>query len=68
MNYDVISAEAQRRYHAQSPYNIINLEFGMEQPMDSTESNKYNRAAKTLESWLQDSILVKEQHTTQGAE
>ena len=60
--YDVISAEEQRLYHDRSSYNVISLEFGLERPTDSAESNKYTRAAMTLEGWLRDSILIREQH------
>lgn len=59
--YDAISPEEQRLYHGKSPYNVIRLEFGQEQPEDSAENNKYARAAMTLESWLRDSILIREE-------
>jgi len=58
--YDVISAEEQRRYHDRSPYNVIRLEFGLEWPNDSSENNKYTRAAMTLDGWLRHSILIRE--------
>jgi len=60
--YDVISAEGQRLYHDRSPYNVIRLEFGQEWATDSAENNKYTRAAVTLEGWLRDYILIREQH------
>lgn len=59
--YDVISTEEQKYYHQQSPYNAIRLEFGEEFPTDSTQDNKYTRASKTLENWLREEILVREQ-------
>jgi uncharacterized protein (DUF1015 family) len=58
--YDIISAEEQKAYHQQSPHNVIRLEFGEEFPTDSTQDNKYVRAANTLESWLKEGVLIRE--------
>ncbi len=58
--YDVISPEERSLYHRRSPYNIIRLESGEEQPADSPENNKYTRAAATLDDWLREEILVQE--------
>ena len=58
--YDIISAEEQKAYHQQSPHNVIRLEFGEELPTDSTQDNKYTRAANTLESWLKEGVLIRE--------
>ena len=60
--YDVISPEEQRFYHEKSQHNVIGLEFGLGRPTDSAQNNKYIRAATTMESWLRDSILIREQH------
>src|SRR6266704_1806948 len=43
--YDVISEEAQARYYARNPYNIIRLELGMDEPGDTSLNNRYTRAA-----------------------
>lgn len=59
--YDVISPEEQRLLHHKSPYNVIRLEFGEERPGDSPGDNKYTRAASTMEGWLRESILVREE-------
>jgi len=58
--YDIISAEEQKSYHQQSPYNVIRLEFGEEFPTDSAQDNKYIRAANTLENWLKEGVLIRE--------
>ncbi len=58
--YDVISSEERTLYHRKSPYNIIRLEYGEEQPDDSPENNKYTRAAATLDAWLKEGALVRE--------
>ncbi len=58
--YDIISAEEQKAYHQQSPYNVIRLEAGEEFPTDSPQDNRYTRAANTLESWLKEGVLIRE--------
>lgn len=58
--YDVISSEERILYHRKSPYNIIRLEYGEEQPDDSAENNKYTRAAAALDAWLKEGALVRE--------
>ncbi|MBE9502274.1 MAG: DUF1015 family protein, partial [Chloroflexi bacterium] len=60
--YDVISPEQQSVYYSKSRHNVIRLEFGQELASDSAEDNKYTRAASTMETWLQDSILIRENH------
>lgn len=49
--YDVISPEAQINYYKRSPYNVIRLELGLEEPNDTTLNNRYTRAATTLAEW-----------------
>ena len=55
--FDVISQEAQARYYARSPYNVIRLELGLEEPGDTVLNNRYTRAAATLAEWRVDGIL-----------
>src|SRR6266487_5484523 len=55
--FDVISAEAQKRYYARNPYNVIRLELGEEHPEDTTLNNRYTRAAATLAEWRLKGIL-----------
>jgi len=59
--YDVISAEEQLLYHRKSPYNVIRLEFAEGRAEDSPQEDKYTRAALSLEGWLRDGILVREE-------
>ncbi len=58
--YDVISLSERLSYYRNSPYNIIRLEYGEEQPGDSADNNKYTRAAAILDAWLKEEILVRE--------
>jgi uncharacterized protein (DUF1015 family) len=55
--YDVISEEVQARYYTRSPYNIIRLELGRDEPEDTTLNNRYTRAASTFAEWRMSSIL-----------
>ncbi|HVU70797.1 MAG TPA: DUF1015 domain-containing protein [Ktedonobacteraceae bacterium] len=55
--FDVISPEAQERYYARNPYNIVRAELGKITPEDSTLNNRYTRAARTLAEWRQEGVL-----------
>ncbi len=59
--YDIISPEDRVTYHQKSPHNIIRLEYGEDMPGDSTDNNKYTRAAATLDDWLKSGILIREE-------
>ena len=59
--YDVVSPRDQLFYHQQSPYNAIRLELGENLPADTPEDNRYTRAAHTLQSWLEDGILIRDE-------
>jgi uncharacterized protein (DUF1015 family) len=59
--YDVITPEQQASYYRRNPHNIIRLEFGQELPGDIPGNDKYSRAAKILNDWLREDILVREQ-------
>lgn len=58
--FDVISPEAQERYYARSPYNVIRLELGKMTSEDTTLNNRYTRAARTLAQWRLDGVLRQE--------
>lgn len=55
--FDVISPEAQARYYARHPYNIIRLELARDEAGDTTLNNRYTRAARTLAEWRLQHIL-----------
>src|SRR5256885_2272466 len=59
--FDVISEEAQERYYARNPYNVIRLELGKIDPTDDALNNRYTRAAATLAEWRMDDILRQEE-------
>lgn len=58
--YDVISAEAQANYYARDPYNVIQLELGLEYSEDTSLNNRYTRAATTFAEWRLDGVLRQE--------
>jgi uncharacterized protein (DUF1015 family) len=55
--YDKITPEMRERYLAASPYNLVRIELGKEEPGDNATSNKYTRAAALYRQWLSDGIL-----------
>jgi uncharacterized protein (DUF1015 family) len=57
--YDVISPEMRDSLYAQSPYNIVRIDFGMKNPGDSEEDNRYTRARAFLEAWIEKDILLR---------
>ena len=59
--YDVISPEAQARYYARHPHNIIRLELGRDEPGDDDLGNKYTRAAQTFAEWRLNGVMRQDQ-------
>jgi len=57
--YDVITPEMRESLYAQSPYNIVRIDFGIESPGDSEEDNRYTRAKDFLSTWMEKDILVR---------
>ncbi|MGH9745152.1 MAG: DUF1015 domain-containing protein [Candidatus Acidiferrales bacterium] len=58
--YDKITAEMQEQYYAASPYNLIAVEKGKPRPEDSPRDSVYTRAAKKIDEWIADKILVQD--------
>lgn len=58
--YDVIDNKAQDEYYRRHPYNIIRLELGYRHPEDSDTDNRYTRAARDYNLWLQKGVLTAE--------
>jgi len=62
--YDVISLDEQAAFYERDPYNIIRIEYGRDLPDDRSHgSDKYSRAASTLEDWTRRGILVREERS-----
>ncbi len=58
--YDIIDEKSQARYYAENPVNIIRLELGLVFPDDNEKNNRYTRAKKYLERWIEDETLLPE--------
>ncbi len=58
--YDKITPAMQDRYYAESPYNLVPVEKGRALPDDSPQNNIYTRAARKIEEWIADKILVQD--------
>ncbi len=56
--YDVIDPEQEAALRACSPYNIIRLELSEQRPDDNERSNRYTRAAATLDDWRSQNALA----------
>ena len=56
--YDVISPEYREELYRKSPYNIVRVDFGRENPGDNDRENRYTRARAYLENWLAEGALV----------
>lgn len=58
--YDKITPAMQDRYYAASPYNLIPVEKGRALPDDSPQNNVYTRAARKIDEWIAEKILVQD--------
>lgn len=58
--YDVINAEEQQALYQRDPHNVIRLEYGVINPGDTPEDNRYTRAKLALDAWLADGALLQE--------
>lgn len=59
--YDVISSAEQLRYYDLNPYNVIRLDYGIDEAKDTPKNNKYTRAAGYVKQWLDEGILTREE-------
>jgi len=60
--YDIITSEYRETLYKQSPYNIVKVDFGKELPEDNDKQNRYTRAKKYIDLWLnEEALLVSEQ-------
>jgi uncharacterized protein (DUF1015 family) len=55
--YDVISPEAQERYHARHPHNVVRLILAREGEDAAPGRDRYDRAARTYAAWQTEGIL-----------
>jgi uncharacterized protein (DUF1015 family) len=57
--YDIITPEWQKSLYTKSPYNIVRVDFGKEEPGDNETENKYTRAKRCLDAWIKKGVLVR---------
>ncbi|MBI4285194.1 MAG: DUF1015 domain-containing protein [Chloroflexi bacterium] len=55
--HDVISPEKQQALYHRSEFNFVRIEYGWKLPQDTPQSNRYTRAAATLDQWLKQGVL-----------
>lgn len=55
--YDVISAGHREELAARSPHNIVHLILDVERPGDGPQDNRYVRAGRSLQAWLEAGVL-----------
>jgi uncharacterized protein (DUF1015 family) len=55
--YDAITEPERERLHRASPFNVVRLILGREQPGDDDRSNKYRRGASLLRDWIDAGVL-----------
>jgi uncharacterized protein (DUF1015 family) len=58
--YDKITPAMAEKYAAASPYNLIPIEKGESLPGDTPAENVYTRAAKALDNWIRERVVVQD--------
>jgi uncharacterized protein (DUF1015 family) len=58
--YDKITPAMQQKYYQADPHNLIAVEKGRTLPADSPDNNVYTRAARELDKWIANGILLRE--------
>ncbi|MEI6862775.1 MAG: DUF1015 domain-containing protein [Candidatus Omnitrophota bacterium] len=56
--YDIIPPKLQNELYGKHPNNIIRLILGKIKKADNAKDNRYNRAAKLLDGWVEKGILI----------
>ena len=57
--YDIITPERQEKLYAKSPYNVVRIDFGKEELGDNGTENKYTRAKRCIDVWMNDGVLIR---------
>jgi uncharacterized protein (DUF1015 family) len=58
--YDRVPDDVQTALYARHPHNIVRVTKGKPEAGDDEKKNVYSRAARTLEEWLRDGVLVRD--------
>jgi uncharacterized protein (DUF1015 family) len=60
--YDIITPEYREALYMQSPYNIVRIDFGKEEPADNEAENKYVRARSYLDAWMKEGVFIRSEN------
>lgn len=60
--YDIITPEYREALYMQSPYNVVRIDFGKEEPGDNESQNKYTRAREYLDAWVREGVFVRNEN------
>jgi uncharacterized protein (DUF1015 family) len=58
--YDRVPDDVQAMLYARHPRNIVRITKGKPEPGDGETSSVYTRAARTLEEWLREGVVVRD--------
>ena len=58
--FDTISPAMQKSLYQRSPHNVVRLESGERFATDTSESNRYTRAAALMKNWIEGQVMVRE--------
>lgn len=58
--YDKITSEMQDRYYAASPYNLVRIILGKQQPTDHAGDNPYTRAGDFFRDWRRQGTFLQD--------
>lgn len=58
--FDVISKKDQQKFYESHPNNIIRLILGKSGQKDTSQNNRYTRAADQFNNWLSDGIITQD--------
>jgi len=56
--YDIIPQNMQAELYEKNPHNFVRLILGKQNSDDTEQNNRYTRAKKQFDSWIEQSILV----------
>ncbi|MBN2603601.1 MAG: DUF1015 domain-containing protein [Candidatus Thermoplasmatota archaeon] len=57
--YDIISPKMQDELYKKSPLNFVRLILGKQNPDDGDNNNRYTRAKKIFDKWMDESVFIK---------
>jgi len=55
--YDIVTASLKDELYGRSPYNIIRIDYGRDEEGDNEDDNRYTRASRFLDEWIEKGIL-----------